>query len=481
MSKIEVNAIEPQCGTTLTAGGGAGKTVVVDATTVTLGRCGGTVALASGASQTGFGRTGTVDWQTGSIKTATFTAANGEGYFCNTTSGTFEVDLPAGVAGAIVSVQDYNNTFDTNNLTIDPNGSEKINGGDAGLALTLSTEGQGLTLVYIDATVGWRSVHSDDFSQVPQNPAFVAATGGTITTVCTDYKVHTFTGPGTFCVSCAGNPSGSVLVDYLVVAGGGGANDNYAGGGGAGGFRESPGTASGCYTASPLGAAPAVALPVSIQGYTITVGAGGGAVPAPSGRGINGSDSIFSTITSAGGGGGGAGGGPAPSSDGPGLSGGSGGGAGGYGPGTRTGGTGNTPSVSPSQGFNGGNVTAPGGGYTSAGGGGATELGDTPAGFNGTGTDGAGGDGATSSINGTPTTRAGGGGGGLYNPSLPSSTINAGGAGGGGPGTKNGPNPLPAASQNGTVNTGGGAGGGGNSAGGYSGGSGIVIIRYKFQ
>ena len=40
MSKIQVDAIEQQtaCGTTLTAGGGAGKTVVVDATTVTLGR-----------------------------------------------------------------------------------------------------------------------------------------------------------------------------------------------------------------------------------------------------------------------------------------------------------------------------------------------------------------------------------------------------------------------------------------------------------
>ena len=63
MSKIEVDAITEQSGSTLTAGGGAGKTVVVDATTVTLGRCGGTVALASGASQTGFGRTGTVDWQ----------------------------------------------------------------------------------------------------------------------------------------------------------------------------------------------------------------------------------------------------------------------------------------------------------------------------------------------------------------------------------------------------------------------------------
>ena len=47
MSKIEVNAVEPQCGTTLT-----------------LGASGDTVALGSGASQSGFGRTGTVDWQT---------------------------------------------------------------------------------------------------------------------------------------------------------------------------------------------------------------------------------------------------------------------------------------------------------------------------------------------------------------------------------------------------------------------------------
>ena len=74
MSKIEVNAIDKQSGSTLTLGGS-----------------GTAVTLASGATQTGFGRTGTVDWQT-AIKTATFTAANGEGYFCNTTGGTFEVD-----------------------------------------------------------------------------------------------------------------------------------------------------------------------------------------------------------------------------------------------------------------------------------------------------------------------------------------------------------------------------------------------------
>ena len=66
MSKIEVNKVGPQCGTTVTVGCGAGQTVVVDAATVTLGRCGGTVALASGALKQVFGRTGTVDWDTNS-------------------------------------------------------------------------------------------------------------------------------------------------------------------------------------------------------------------------------------------------------------------------------------------------------------------------------------------------------------------------------------------------------------------------------
>ena len=82
-------------------------------TTITLGASGDTIALASGASQTGFGRTGTVDWQTGSIKTSTFTAANGEGYFADTSSGAFVMNLPAGTAGNIVSVVDYTNTFQT--------------------------------------------------------------------------------------------------------------------------------------------------------------------------------------------------------------------------------------------------------------------------------------------------------------------------------------------------------------------------------
>ena len=169
-STIKVDNVQNQPGTNIVNKCG---------TTITLGACGDTVSLASGASQTGFGRTGTVDWET-TPKTATFSAVSGKGYFCNTTAGAFEVDLPAGTAGAIVSVQDYNNTFDSNALTVDPNGSEKINGGTAGDPILMNTEGQGVTFVYVDSTVGWRSIHENQYTTA--GSAFVSATGGTIVT-----------------------------------------------------------------------------------------------------------------------------------------------------------------------------------------------------------------------------------------------------------------------------------------------------------
>ena len=149
------------------------------------------------------------------------------------------------------------------------------------------------------------------------NP-YIIATGGTITE-SGDYKIHTFTGPGTFTVTKGGSPLYS-NVDYLVVAGGGGGGSNYGGAGGAGGFRESvPSPAA--WTASPL-ANPGGALPVSAQGYPITVGGGGGP-GTPGGPGGQGNPSIFSTITSAGGGGGGGKSSPGSSPH-PGLPGGSG-------------------------------------------------------------------------------------------------------------------------------------------------------------
>jgi len=460
MSKIEVDAITEQSGSTLTTGGGAGKTVVVDATTVTLGRCGGTVALASGATQSGFGRTGTVDWQT-TPKTASFTAVNGDGYFVNTTSGAVTMTLPASPsAGDIVSVKDYAGTFATNNLTIARNGSNLDgNAGDK----VVSTNFQNFTMVYVDGTQGWIATGSGSDS-IGVLPSFITATGGTETT-SGDYKIHTFTGPGTFTVSCAGNPEGSTTVDYLVVAGGGGGGAA-GGGGGAGGYRESSGTASGCYTRSPLGACVS-ALPVTATGYPITVGGSGAVGSAPNLPGGRGNNSVFSTITSTGGGGGSGHSGASPTAPFPGGSGGGGGGP------SVPSGTGNTPPVSPPQGNNGGNGTgsqSPSG--IGGGGGGATAVGSSN-----TNAANPGGAGATSSINGTPTARAGGGGAGAT--SYPTSA-GAGGTGGGGAGGS--PNTSPG--NAGTANTGGGGGSGGQNSGGATGGaggSGIVIIRYKFQ
>jgi hypothetical protein len=95
--------------------------------------------------------TGGTSWV--AVKTTGFTAVAGEGYFCDTTSAAFTATLPAGTLGDEISFIDYAGTFDTNNLTIAPNGAEKIQGSAA--SLTVSVERAGLTLVYTDGTQGW--------------------------------------------------------------------------------------------------------------------------------------------------------------------------------------------------------------------------------------------------------------------------------------------------------------------------------------
>jgi hypothetical protein len=87
------------------------------------------------------------------VKTSGFTAVAGEGYFCNTTSTAFTMTLPAGTLGDEISFVDYAGTFDTNALTVAPNGSEKIQG--AAASLTVSVERAANTLVYTDGTQGW--------------------------------------------------------------------------------------------------------------------------------------------------------------------------------------------------------------------------------------------------------------------------------------------------------------------------------------
>ena len=442
MSKIEVNTVDKASGSTVTIGGSG--------TNITLGTSGQTVTIPAGVTitnsgtQSGFGRTGSVDWQTGSVKTSNFTAANGEGYFVNTTSGEVTMSLPAGVAGYIVSVQDYANTFDSNKMIISPNGSDNINGGNGNVEL--NTEGEGLTLVYVDSTQGWRSIQDSSFADV--GATLVSATGGTESTVG-NYKIHTFTSSGNFVVSSTGPLS------YMVLAGGGGGGGSEpgfwtGGGGGAGGFRESKSPID-SYTASPTAATGGIT--VTAQTYPITVGAGGGpgtnANPGDNAtRGGTGSPSIFSTITSAGGGGGGKTDGrtnpPGPQIPAKvGQAGGSGSGAGGGG--GEAGGAGNTPPVSPSQGNAGAAGSGPSAGVGGGGGGAGSAAPTQPGSQPHTGV----GNGVASSATNSPVTYGVGG-------SVGTST--AGGA-----------------------NTGTGGGSGSNNATAGSGGSGIVVIRYKYQ
>jgi len=499
-SKIKVDNINKvsddsniinKCGTTVTVGAasdgvrtGANNLQAADGgnlisqcgTTITLGASGDTINLASGASQSGFGRSGSVNWDT-TAKTAGFTGVSGNGYFINTTSGAITVNLPASPsAGDIMSVADYTGTAGTNAITVGRN-SSNING--AANDFTIFQNNGSITCVYVDGTEGWRVTSATTLEVVGSD--FVVASGGTETT-SGDFKIHTFTGPGSFVVSSAGNPTGSNTADYLVIAGGAGGGcggGGGAGGGGAGGFRTSY-------------CAPATPITMSVTTFPITVGAGGVGAPNYGTPAPRGGDSIFSTITSTGGGGGGGHPHPPEPTNQNGKPGGS-GGASSWGGAGSGGGSGNTPPVSPPQGNNGG---AGGGngyydptGHQGGGGGGAGGTGGSYSPGSGGATGGAG---TANSITGASVTRAGGGGGGTANTGAGSNFPGgSGGSGGGGTGSvrPGGPgNPGGAAGTSGTANTGGGGGGrasgpddGGTGATTHNGGSGIVIIRYKFQ
>ena len=395
MSEVKVNKISPRSGTD-----------------VTLGDSGDTFTIPSGATinnqgtATNFGATGSASWTT-TVKTSTFTAVAGEGYFVNTTGGVITVNLPAGTAGAVVAVKDYAGTFDTNNVTLVQNGSDKI-GGSTDNKL-LSTEGIAATLIFIDSTQGW--LVTDDGLQ-----------------------------------STAAAPTYDI--DFLVIAGGGGGGSaggsEGGGGGGAGGLRTSTQTSN---------------TGVSI---TVTVGDGGAGGdndnPGVVGNASSISGSGLTTISSAGGGYGAVDGGGGVGSIG--GNGGSGGGSSAYY--TAAGGSGNTPSTSPSQGNNGG-IGHGSPSYGGGGGGGHSAVGANAIG----GLGGNGGAGTDNSITGSTIGYAGGGGGGTH-PAEPAGTATDGGGAGG----------RNTVGSNGTVNLGGGGGGAGGvtSNEGGNGGKGVVIL-----
>ena len=163
MSEVKVNKISPRtnCGT------------------VQLGDSGDTITIPAGATitnsgtQTGFGKTGAVDFVT-TAKTSNFTAAAGEGYFVNTAGGAVTVTLPGSPsAGDMIVISDYNSTAVTNNITIDRN-SNKINGGTDNIVI--SKANSAIQLVYVDATTGFQSVATANTSDVAAQR--LTATGG---------------------------------------------------------------------------------------------------------------------------------------------------------------------------------------------------------------------------------------------------------------------------------------------------------------
>ena len=354
-----------------------------------------------------------IEWQ-GTVKTSNFTAEASKGYFVNTTSNTVTVSLPAGSSGDEIHFTDYASNFDTNELILSANGSQKILGEtDDHKCITKNAT---VRLIYQDDTKGW--------------------TADNIATTAVAVTVH-----------------------YLVVAGG--AGGGHVGGGGAGGYRTNNG-------------GTALTLQPSTN-YTVTVGAGGNASTTTSSpaNATSGSNSVFATITSAGGGFGGAN--TAAHTNGIAADGGSGGGGGWDGTATQNeGGDGNVPNTVPSQGNDGGNGGLAHPYYAGGGGGGAGAAGSNAI-YSGQAQGGAGGDGVANSISGSSVTYAGGGGGQGMQWTTGASG-RPGGAGGSGGGGQGGGSTTP--TDGGTNLGGGGGSPGYTTSGVGAGGSGVVILSY---
>jgi hypothetical protein len=321
--------------------------------------------------------TQTVDFKWQSVQTSAFSAVTGKGYFVNTTSGAITVTLPSSAnVGDAIAIVDYAGTFATNNITL--TSSLNIEGGAFDKILTTNREG--VTITYADATQGWVATSGVNSGDQALDPV-------------------------------------PYSVDFLVIAGGGGgghcATNRGGGGGGAGGYRNSYNneqSGGGGSSESSLTFNPGTV-------YTITVGAGGSSVT----NGVNSSLSGtgLTTITSTGGGYGGV---ASDSAN----SGGSGGGRGNNAGSLAGSGTAN-------QGFAGGATNIDNNPpFIGTGGGGAGAIGGnasiSPS------VAGAGGVGLASLITGSSVNR-GGGGGGAGTPSTSGGTASFGGGAGNGSGT----------------------------------------------
>ena len=249
MSKIEVDQVDPQSGTTLTLGT-SGDTVTIPSG----------VTLANAGTATGFA---SIAWQSTIVTGTTHTASANQGIWIDTTSNTCNLTLPGSPSvGDQLIFSDFARKWGTNAVTLTLNGSKYQ--GNTSPVPVYDTDGETVHIVYSGSTQGW----------IPINDGAVA--------------LET---PQTY------------NAEYLVVAGGGAGGMGHpvgyfaGGGGGAGGLLTNFG-------------GTAISLSIG-QTYTATVGNGGTAASAPpGGQGGDGGNSVLSgsgisTITAIGGGGGG--------------------------------------------------------------------------------------------------------------------------------------------------------------------------------
>jgi hypothetical protein len=385
-----------------------------NANTITIGKSGDTVTVASGATLLGGG----IEWQSTIVTGATHTASANQGLWLDTSSNAITLTLPASPSvGDELIFSDFKRQWGSNAVTLNLNGSNFQ--GNATPVPIYDTTGETVHIVYSGSTQGW----------IPINDGAVAL-----------------------------ETPQSYSASYLVVAGGGsgGNGDDRGGGGGAGGYLTNVGGAAITLTGG--------------QVYTITIGQGGAAATtgSPWSEGSDGNNSVLSgpgisTVTATGGGGGGGG----TTNSGIGRAGGSGGGgASTSGSGTgAVGGAGTSP-----QGNNGGQGSNTAPYYGSAGGGGAGAVG----GDGGSNNAGAGGDGNQNSITGSAVYYAGGGGG-CTDSGSPAQPDGAGGQGGGGAGNGGTSGNATAGTAN-TGGGGGGKAQATPAASSGAGGSGVVIL-----
>jgi hypothetical protein len=323
----------------------------------------------------------------------------------------------------------------------------------------------------ISVTDGVNNAVARSFAITVNPVLFVAATGGSITT-SGDYKIHKWTASDStgLNVSSAGNAAGANTIDVMLVAGGGGGGTRHAGAGGGGGISYFTGAT------------------VSVTNYPVVIGGGGG------GNSV-GSNSTFLSETGSGGGGGGYFPGACT-----GDNGGSGGGAGSwcgsqntwaYG-GSATQATPSAGSSNTGYGQAGGNAYGWGGNHFGGGGGGGGSAGAN-SGSTGPKFGGNGGGGKQLNLDGNNYYWAGGGGGSAHGGG-PAGNGGTGGGGGGGadsgaspPGSGGGSAENSGSGGsgqyggNGGTNTGGGGGGSSQYSSGSTGGSGMLLVKYKFQ